>query len=217
MKGLMLKELYVIKRYRNTFLLYILIFGGAAIITGSVGMYTAMSVVFMTSIPLSSFSNDEICKWDKMAIAAPLSRRQLVASKYLLILVCTLFSILSAAAIFGIGMLIHPEMIDFSENIAGMSVGIGLMAVMMMVLLPILFKVGAEKGRMMMMLIFGGTFMVILLGAMLLDRIGIIGYASDAVKGSIIFGSVVVMPLVVLLAAFVSYKVSCAVYAKREF
>lgn len=218
MKGLLLKEWYMVQRYRNTYLLYMLIFGGAGIFTGNTGMYSIMAVVFMTSIPLSSFSVDETCKWDKMAITTPLSRHQIVASKYLMMLGCILFSVLCAAVAVGIGAIVRPENTDFMAGITSVSAGLGVMAIMMMVLLPILFKVGAEKGRIMMMLVFGGSFMAILVGSMLLSRLAkASGYVSQAVTSSVIFGSLVVMPLVVLLGLFVSYKVSCAVYAKREF
>lgn len=218
MKGLMLKEFYMLKRYRNTYLLYILIFGGAGIFTGSVSMYSIMAMVYMTSIPLSSFSMDENCKWEKMAITTPLSRRQIVTSKYLLTLGCAVFSVVSAVVFVGIGSIIRPENTEFVDGIISVSAGLGVMAIMIMVLLPVLFKVGAEKGRILMMLIFGGTFLFILLGSTLLMSLTkTSGYTSGAVTSTVVFGAVVVMPLVVLLVTFVSYKISCAIYAKREF
>lgn len=216
MKGLLLKEFYTMKRYRNTFLLYLLLFGGMAIFTGSIGMYSVMAVLFMTSIPLSSFNIDEACRWDKMAIASPISRRQIVASKYLLMLICALFSIISAVAVVGIGTLVRPEQMDFLEGLISVAAGIGVMGTMMMILLPILFKVGAEKGRMMMALIFGGSFAVIMIGVMIMEVTGIIGRASTSVENTVVFTSLVVVPVIALIGAFISYRVSCAIYAKRE-
>lgn len=217
MKGLMLKEFYTMKRYRNTCLLYLLLFGGMAIFTGSIGMYSVMAVLLMTSIPLSSFNIDEACKWDKMAIASPISRRQIVASKYLLMLVCALCSIISAVVVVGIGAAVRPDQMDFLEGLISVSAGIDVMGTMMMILLPILFKVGAEKGRMMMALIFGGSFVVIMMGVAIMEMTGIVGYASESTKSAVIFSSVVVVPAIALIGAFISYRVSCAIYQKREF
>ncbi|MEG0752578.1 MAG: ABC-2 transporter permease [Angelakisella sp.] len=216
MKGLLLKEYYVMKRYNKIYLLYILIFGGTAVFTGNIGFFGSMSVVFMSTIPLSSFSHDDFAHWDRMVAASPVSRNAVVQSKYLIALIMFAVATLLSGGVLLLGKLMRPELVNLSQDGLGVLTAALVMGMMMMVILPFIFKLGAEKGRIAMMLIFGGIFALILLMGALLENSGISGNASDAVKLSITMVVLVVLPLVLAVVSFVSYKISCGIYAKKE-
>ncbi|MEG2073455.1 MAG: ABC-2 transporter permease [Angelakisella sp.] len=212
MKGLMLKEYYLLKRYRKIYLLYILIFGAGATFTGNAGMYGAMAVIWMSTIPLSSFSMDEACKWDKMAVSSPVSRRQIVTSKYLVFVISALAAMVMTLIMVGVGTLINPGDMNFLESFVSVLAAMTLMGTATMILLPIVIKLGAEKGRMIMGLVFGLAFMII----MMMGAFTTISYNHGGQEQAIALMALVIMPLVMLVSGIISYLVSCKIYEKRE-
>ena len=84
MKGLLLKDLYVLKDSLKVYLIIFLLYGYMGIVEGEIGLMYAM--VFITSVvlPITSVSYDERCGWDRLANTMPVSRKQIVYSKYLL-------------------------------------------------------------------------------------------------------------------------------------
>ena len=113
---------------------------------------TAFTVPFSKGIPLSTITYDEQCKWDKYAAMLPYTPWQIVWSKYVLTFLC-LFAgaamiLLASAmrAVYGEGLLYGEELLG---NLAL------LLAVLLMldVSLPLVYRFGSEKGRLVMILV----------------------------------------------------------------
>jgi len=78
-KGLLLKDLYVLMRQMKIFLVMIVIF---ALVPG--GSMTVFAVVYAGMMPYTALAYDERCKWDVLAGMMPYTKRQIVLSKYVL-------------------------------------------------------------------------------------------------------------------------------------
>ena len=142
MRGLIIKDLMVMKKTLLIYAVISVIYGWMDIRQETPGMMFAMLLIISAMVPVSSISYDERCNWDKLANITPLSRGEIVMSKYLLALVLTAFS---SAFVFVV-YLVASNM-SVTENLALTSV----MALMSMVyqalLLPVIIKFGSEKGR----------------------------------------------------------------------
>ena len=100
MTGLILKDALVLKKSLKSYLLLLAVYA-VLTVTGlfSISFVAAFLEVIAMMLPMSAFAFDEQAHWDRYAAALPLSRRDLVAARYLF----TLLVLLCAAA-FGAAM-----------------------------------------------------------------------------------------------------------------
>jgi ABC-type transport system involved in multi-copper enzyme maturation permease subunit len=162
MLGLVYKDLMVM---RKTLLLYGamgIVYGIIAIYGDQYGMVFALMMIVSAMVPVSAISYDERSKWDKIVNTMPLSRKEVVLSKYLLAILLTA---ISSVIIFAFYMLV-PEM-PLEEK----AVITAVMAMMAMIyqaaLMPVMFKFGSEKGRTMMLaILFVPAVLIFAIGEM---------------------------------------------------
>lgn len=151
MIGLLKKDLYVADRSARLLLILALLFSLIPSM-GAFGSTYAMMLALM--MPITTLAYDERCKWDRYAAMLPYSPEQLVWSKYLLAYIFTLV----AGAIIVLGSLLRgvkTGAVDWMET-AEMSVMLGVAILFVTALgLPVLFRFGTEKGRLITILIMG--------------------------------------------------------------
>lgn len=149
MTGLLIKDLLTLKK---TFYIYLLIVAFYALLglkDGNVGMIGGYLAVLTAILPTSSLSYDERCGWPRYAAALPVSRRMMVAEKYVLSLLlgllglglCLLFILIGGQA---------PLMENLELCLFFFLMGQLLNAV----LLPLLFRFGTERGRLLIVAVF---------------------------------------------------------------
>lgn len=149
MKALLRKDFYVAKKQGGVLLGLALLF---CLLPKMGTLANTYAVVMAIMIPLSTITYDEQCKWDKYAAMLPYTPWQIVWSKYVLTFLC-LFAgaamiLLASAmrAVYGEGLLYGEELLG---NLAL------LLAVLLMldVSLPLVYRFGSEKGRLVMILV----------------------------------------------------------------
>ena len=152
MKGLLLKDLINLKSTARLFLVFLIVFVALILATGDFSSYSLSIVVLSAMLPFTAMALDERAKWDRTALCAPVKRSTLVLSKYILGLLL-LFIALCAGFLLG---LIGGEEVSvlltqlFLLGISGV--------LMLCVMLPLMFLFGAEKGRIVLMLIMAALF-----------------------------------------------------------
>ncbi len=152
MKGLLLKDLINLKSTARLFLAFLVVFVVLILATGDLGSYSLSIILLSAMLPFTTMALDERAKWDRTALAAPVKRSTLVLSKYvlgLLLLLVALFAGLILGVIGGeeIGVLLVQL---FTLALSGV--------LMLCVMLPLMFRFGAEKGRILLMLIMAALF-----------------------------------------------------------
>ena len=106
-----------------------------------------MLTVMVLLLPVNALAYDENCKWDAYALTMPVTRRDLALSKYLLALVgAGAMALLSAVCALMMGA--TPDEV-FST--IGLLLAAGLC--MISIMLPLLFRFGVQKGRMVMIVV----------------------------------------------------------------
>ena len=147
MTALLLKDYYVIFRQMKIFLLLILVF---SCIPGT--FYSTFAVVYASMLPYTALAYDERSRWDQMAAMMPYSARDVVLSKYLFGWIAVA---VSAAATFVLQTILS---VIWLSDVEGPSIPVILLSVCVAVCilditLPMMFRFGVEKGRLVMFLI----------------------------------------------------------------
>lgn len=151
MKGLLLKDCYVI--FKQARILLIMTLFLALMPTGAMFSY---ALCYAAILPISALGYDERAKWDQMAAAMPYTKKQLVTGKYFIgygavlavtLLICVSRSIYAAVNHRGTETAEIQSLVIFTACIA---------LCMMAVCLPIMFKIGVEKGRMIYIFLIVG-------------------------------------------------------------
>ena len=157
MKGLLLKDFYMSVKYCRIFLLIIVIFSAVSLMDDSMGFFSTFPVLIAGMLPVTLLSYDEKEKWHIYSGTVPYSRDQLVSSKYIFGLLVSLAALVFSAAVLAIRLSITNSfsVIEFLSSVAGMFTA-GLLGSALV--LPFIFKLGAEKGRIMYFVVIIAIF-----------------------------------------------------------
>ncbi len=178
MKGLLLKDAYMAWKYCRAFLLIVVIFAMTLVLDTTNFFYIAYPAIFYGMIPVQTLFYDEKFKWPVYSATLPLTRHQIVSSKYLLTLIIAglmtsvtlVFRLLYAMFrfIYSLCTIGLPPMITssfFKERFLNhlftdtfpmlLILPIIILLFSMSLELPILFKMGTEKGRMFYQILNG--------------------------------------------------------------
>ena len=151
MKGLIIKDLCVIKNQMKTLLLVLAFFVIFSIINEDATFILFLVPFYMIMILITTFNYDEFNKWDSYCNSLPLSRKEIVKSKYILFNATSLIVLILGI----IASFIIPNFIDNTTfeslfaSIIGVAFGICLV---ISLLIPFYYKFGSSKGRIMLFL-----------------------------------------------------------------
>ncbi len=147
MKGLLLKDLFVLKKQMWIFSVLIGVF-----LLFPIGNNGLFSLVFAGMLPITALAYDEQSKWNKLAAMMPYSTKDIVLSKYLL----GLLLIGGVALLFALRTVLlqllrlHTEGYQTS---APAMLTVACIAILLLSLnLPFMFRFGTEKGRLIFIL-----------------------------------------------------------------
>ena len=154
MRGLILKDLYALRSFWKQFVfIYLFIacaFSASAAESGSVSfVLTSMmiySVVFGSTVLLSSMSMDEAVSFNRYALTTPLGIKKIVKAKFVLLLLTIAVGVFVSLLICGALSLLPAfkgEMIEWSAIIAAMA----LFLIGDSFMIAVMFKKGVEKAR----------------------------------------------------------------------
>lgn len=151
MKALILKDLFNIGSHiRSTLIVFLLLALCLLPSTGAMG-YVFMLTIMCSTMNLSTFSYDEASHWTGYALTMPVSRRDVVAAKFVTLGVFTLMGTLAGFAIGAVGEIALNKAMLSGKTLAELSAssclafGMGMM--MGGTAMPMVFRFGAERAR----------------------------------------------------------------------
>ena len=146
MKGLLLKDFYLSWRYCRAFLVIVAVFLAVSF-TGDDNIFFLIYPIMIASvIPMTLLSYDEHDKWTAYSGTLPYTRAQLVSAKYLVGLCFGTVAFLISMAATTVRMLIGCGFILEQFAVVGTALLV-LGCLGPALILPYVFKYGAEKGR----------------------------------------------------------------------
>lgn len=206
MIGLIIKDMYSMKSLRQSFLFIIVLYSFIGVMGKNTSVVTGMIIVVMSMMTLTTFSYDDASKWDKYALSLPITRKDLVLSKYISAFLFTLLgSVVSVLLNIVIVAIKHNFRLSESFIVV---YSVSMVAILLLSLvIPIVFKFGVEKARLAMFVaVLIPTGLVYLCAQMGL------GVPSDDMFMRMLGFS----PVVVAGGVAVSYYISLRVYSKKD-
>ncbi len=219
-KGLITKDLLQLKSYKRTLIIFIAIFiltGIAQENTKGIGsMLTVMLTLGFGMFSIASFNYDEQSKADRYILTLPLTKKEIVLSKYVLVIVSTVIgaiigTISSVLIVFAISKEI-PNIQELISFTLGGILGIGFVEAIQ---IPCIYKFGAEKGRIQIFIVIaiiaflaGGIFFII-------EKMNI-NLQMNNILNIIIHFLPIILILTTAIIYGISYKVAYKIYSKKE-
>lgn len=221
MKGLLLKDWFVLWKQGRWMLLLSVLYAVIAVVGDNL-FFVGFTVLFLSMLPITALGFDERSHWDRYALTMPYTRRQIVCGKYLL----SLIGMAAAALLYillAVGVLLFS---DTPLDIAGLALVLGTMLAIGFLFsalnFPIMFKLGVEKGRLWFILITVGLILFVgVWNALVEERV-----ASDALFGTLADSAGSLIPEMTLaygvflvlspLLFLLSLPMSVRLYEKRE-
>lgn len=209
MKGLLLKDWYLARTHCRAFLLILFVFAIVSAYSENNAFAVLYPIILSSILPVTLVSYDERSKWQFYADTMPYKRRDIVSVKYLVMLICLLFTTLIMGAVSAVKLLIEhnlelPELAAF----IGTALMLGILPASLM--LPVIFKFGVERGRIAYYAALGVVFACVFGFTYVSRNTGPAELLTDT------FPFRFALPVAALLILGVSWLLSVKFYEKRE-
>lgn len=212
MLGLIIKDFLYFRRNTRLFAVLVVMYIIMGVSMNSVGAMSGMVSMLGLIFVLNSFSTDEAAHWDEYGLTLPVSRRDAVRARYLVGLILMALC-LGLVALSAVVLCALSSDLTLSEELGSALFTPMLMLLVSAATMPLCYKYGIEKGRMVMMAIMMVLFLGIFGGAALLRN-----SAPVQTPGATLPPVVLPIAIAISLALYyLSYRVSVHVYTRREF
>lgn len=214
MKSLILKDLYNIGHNAKSMLLILLVFAVGLIMSSGVESYIISAGVLCSMMIVTTFTFDDNCKWSKYALIMPVCKKDIVKAKFIvLVIFCTVG--VCVGTIFGVsGGLVMRKLVMSMESIVTMLfmafVGLIVSVIFGSMSIPLVYKFGAEKGRVLLLVSFVVPLAICFIVYEILMLFGV------EITDQLVFAILCVSPLIALIWVYIMYRISCSIFSKQE-
>ena len=154
-KGLITKDILQLKSYKKTLIIFIIVFALTSISAqdGVENMLVIMLTLGLGMFSMASFNYDEFNKADRYILTLPLTKKEVVLSKYILVIGSTVIGSIIGMILSNIVTFAMRKQMPNSEEILAVGLG-GILGIGLIeaIQIPCVYKWGAEKGRIQMYL-----------------------------------------------------------------
>ena len=211
LKGLLLKDLFILKKSLLFGLAFLVFYGVIGMSSNDISFISAYFVIFFTLISVSSYALDEQASWMPYALTTT-NRTKLVQSKYLLALIMVAFGFICSFA------LTLPQQITQSGSLVLMISpiawgGLYVSLLFNFILIPIIFKLGSENSRIIMFALMALPTILIVI----LSKNNSLPTIDQTTLESLIRYLPYIGVISILLIGFFSYFISLKIVKKKDF
>lgn len=206
MKGLIIKDLFNLKKYAKLVAGMFLILTVYAIVLKDTTFLTAMIPLYFAMMTITSFSYDDLAKWDSYALSMPITRKDMVLSKYLLALILQVVGIAISIVITIIISYTGGNTLDWDQIKISLAI-MGAVTVFISIILPLIYKFGVEKSRLSILTVCFIPTILVVLGA----KVGLTPPTKEQIM-SVIY----LFPILIILAIAASFMISCNIYRNKD-
>lgn len=206
MKGLVIKDLLNLRKYFKMALLFLLLYGAISYRSGNTILLMLMISLLITMMVITSMNEDESAQWDRLALAMPISRKTMVRSKYLLLILLLIAGIIPATGLAYLIMYIKGTL-DISIMLLT-SYGALAMAILYVAFaIPFIYKLGTERTRFL-------TFVLVGIPIAIGFIVDIVGISLPSKEQLMIL--LKVSPILLALCLLASSKIAYGIYRKKD-
>ena len=214
MKSLILKDLYNIGHNVKSMLFILVVFAVALIPTSGVAGYIFVCAILCSMMIVTTFSFDDNSKWTRYAMIMPVSKKDLVAGKFIVLAIFCLAGSLFGLVVGSIGGLTIKsvsfdligigELLLFALTAWVVSIIFGSMSI------PLVFKFGAEKGRVLLLISF------LFPAALCFGIYQLFVILDIELTEHFMFALLCCSPIIALIWCYVMYQISYRIFSKQE-
>lgn len=146
MKGLLLKDWYMMKKYCRAYLLIAAVFIAVSLFSNDNLFFVFYPCLLCGMIPVNLLGYDERSRWMQYSGTLPYTKEQIVSAKYLIGLLAQVAMLLVTAIAQGVKMTVGGNFV-FGEFAVLMLLLLTMATLTSSISLPFIFKLGVEKGR----------------------------------------------------------------------
>lgn len=214
MKSLILKDLYNIGHNAKSMLLILLVFAIGLIMASGVESYIISSGVLCSMMIVTTFTFDDHCKWSKYALVMPICKKDIVKAKFIVLIIFCIAGI-CVGTIFGVagGVAMHKMALSMEGIVTMLFMGFVRLIVSVIfgsMSIPLVFKYGAEKGRMLLLISFAVPLGICFMVYEILMMLGV------KITDQLIFTILCASPLIAAIWIYTMYRISCRIFYKQE-
>lgn len=208
MRGLILKDLFILKQNYKTFFVLIIFFILAMFQNSSAASFTSVINAVFTMMITTTISYDNLAKWDKYALTMPITRKEMVLSKYICSIIFNLIGlVLGIVIVFAMGIIRNN--LNITEIFISAISSAIVMIIFISLMFPLVYKFGVEKFRIFLILIF----MIPVFFILALSNMTNVGKLIDKWLIYIIIS----VPVIAVIGFVLSYFISIKIYENKEF
>ena len=175
-------------------------------------MLVGMLTLGFGMFSLASFNYDEFNKADRYILTLPLTKKEVVRSKYILVIGSTIIgSLMGILLTYVVSYLIIHQIPDIESIISAALGGILGIGTIEAIQIPCIYKWGAEKGRIQMVVLTALLGVIIFLGASLSEKLPL-NNVLNALENFI----PAVFAVLAIVNYYISYRVAYKIYEKKE-
>lgn len=214
MKGLILKDYYNIRHNAKSMLLILVVLAVSFVPTSGVMGSIFVCAISCSIMIVTTFAFDSSSRWTRYAMITPVSKKDLVAGKFV---VLAIFCI--AGGLFGLvvgtigGLVMKTIVLDLAgigELLFSMLVSWAVSLILGSMSILVVFKFGAEKARLLLLVSYLIPAGICAGGYQLLA-------SNDAALTETLMAALPgCLPVIALLWCFIMYRISCRIFEKKE-
>ena len=207
MKGLLLKDWYMMKKYCRAYLLIAVVFIAVSLFSNDNMFFVFYPCLLCGMIPVNLLGYDERSRWMQYSGTLPYTKTQIVSGKYLIGLLSQITILVATGVAQAAKMLIahNFELGDFAVLMLLMLIVSTLTS---SICLPFVFKLGVEKGRTAYYIMIGFVCGASVLASSILRR-----QLISEINPNLILALVAVVGICVYI---LSWYLSIVFFKKRE-
>jgi hypothetical protein len=211
MKGLLLKEIYVMFKNNKISLIVIPLFSLFGIFNKQF-MFIMLIPVLLSMLTLGTMTYDELSRWNSFAQCMPVERKSIVSSKYITMVLMALTGSVIVGTVHIIQSMIQNT-VDIRSTALMALASFALALVVPCLSIPLNFKFGTTNGRIFYLIIAGVICGVV--PAMVMSDSK--KFTAKAMKLFSNFPAFFALSIVVIIAVIaVSWLVSIRIYERKE-
>lgn len=207
MRGLLFKDLCGLRQIGKQTLVVLAVFFAWCMFMKNTQMFSMMIIIYTMMLVLTAMSYDETAGFDKYALTLPVTRNELVKTKYVLLLI--LFGTGVLLGILG-GMILRMILVsgtDVWEETISTTAAAFLYLLAFEIMLPLIFRFGVEKARLFLAVIFLAAFGLLYGGKIF----------GGMITGQMAAGGAAAGVFAVFAGVPISYLISARIVQKREW
>lgn len=210
MLGLIKKDFLMLRGNFKTWLILLFVY---IVMAFQESMSLTFLLPFMSIVTmLSTFSYDSYNKWDAYVCSLPDGRKNSVRAKYIATILLILVTVLITTILTIIIGYYRTKTINLESMIEEIFGSIFATTLLQSIMYPAIYKYGVEKARIAIFIVIFGTALVFGVLSKYIDFQSIIQGLAFLDKCMMI-----IIPIIIVAMLCISYKISEAIYKRKEY